>query len=47
MPAFALNELKDVGIAKYAVLEVLKDNTPIRKKADEYGDTRAKKRNVF
>ena len=38
MPAFALNELKDVGIAKYAVLEVLKDNTPIRKKADEYGD---------
>ena len=32
---FALDELKDVGIAKYAVLEVIQDNTPLREKADE------------
>ena len=31
----ALDELKDVGIAKYAVLEVIEDNTPLREKANE------------
>ncbi len=36
IPALAVEELKDVGISKYAVLEVLKDNTPLREKADEY-----------
>ena len=36
LPAFASEELQDVGISKYAVLEVLKDNTPLREKADEF-----------
>ena len=31
----AVDELKDVGIAKYAVLEVVADNIPIREKPDE------------
>ena len=31
----AIDELKDVGIAKYAVLEVLEDNVPLRDKANE------------
>ena len=34
-PVFAACELQDVGIAKYAVLEVLADNTPLREKPDE------------
>ncbi len=34
-PVFANSELQDVGIAKYAVLEVLADNTPLREKPDE------------
>ncbi len=34
-PVFANSDLKDVGIAKYAVLEVLSDNTPLREKPDE------------
>lgn len=34
-PALAVEELTDVGIAKYAVLEVLQDNTPLREKDNE------------
>ena len=33
--AFALEEMQDVGIAKYAVLEVLRDNTPLRETTNE------------
>ena len=36
IPCYAIEELKDVGIAKYAVLEVLNDNTPLRTSANEY-----------
>ncbi len=34
-PVFANSDLQDVGIAKYAVLEALADNTPLREKPDE------------
>ena len=34
-PVFANSDLQDVGIAKYAVLEVLNNNTPLREKPDE------------
>ena len=33
--AYAINELQNVGIEKYAVLEVVNDNTPLRTKSDE------------
>ena len=33
--ALAIEELKDVGIAKYAVLETLRDDVPIRNKDSE------------
>lgn len=36
MQGVMANELQDVGIAKYAVLEVLDDNTPLRLKDSEY-----------
>ncbi len=35
LKSFAINDFIDVGIAKYAVLEVLEDNTPLRQKDDE------------
>lgn len=35
--ASAIEEFKDVGIAKYAVLEVLDDNTPLRATSSENG----------
>lgn len=38
MPAYAAEKLQDVGISKYAVLEVLNNNTPLRDKADEFGN---------
>ena len=33
--AYAADTLKDVGIEKYAVLEVINDNTPLRKESNE------------
>ena len=35
LPLLAQEELKDVGIAKYAVLEVLDNNIPLRAKNNE------------
>ena len=33
------DELQDVGIAKYAVLEVLDNNTPLRMNDNEFSQT--------